>query len=70
MKENLKFIFLALFSFVIFFEGSKMGLWLMNQANTVMFYFGLFFTIGCIFGLYLVTYQQVKQLVNQFKNQK
>ena len=70
MKEKLKFIFLTILSFAIFFEGSKMGLWLMNQANTLMFYSGLLVTIVCLFGLYLVTFQQIKHLVNQFKNQK
>lgn len=70
MKEKLKFIFLTILSFAIFFEGSKMGLWLMNQASTVAFYFGLFLVLGCFLGFYLVTFQQIKQLVNQFKNQK
>ena len=70
MKENLKFIFLALFSFVIFFEGSKIGLWLMNQPNTIIFYSGLFLTISCFFGFYLVTFQQLKQLINQIKTKK
>ena len=70
MKENLKFIFLALFSFVIFFEGSKIGLWLMNQPNTVVFYLGLFLTLGCFFGFYLVSFQQIKQLINKVKTKK
>jgi multidrug efflux pump subunit AcrB len=67
MKEKLKFVFLILFSFAVFFEGSKLGLWLMNQPNTVVFYLGLFLTLGCFFGFYLVTYQQLKQLINQIK---
>ena len=38
MKENLKFIFVTLLSMVMFFEGTKWGLWLMNQSNTIVFY--------------------------------
>jgi hypothetical protein len=67
MKEKLKFLFLTLFSFAVFFEGSKLGLWLMNQPNTVIFYSGLFLTLGCFFGFYLVSFQQLKQLINQIK---
>ena len=70
MKEKLKFLFLTLLSVVIFFEGTKWGLWLMNQSNTVVFYLGLFLTIGCLFGFYLVSLQQVKQLINQLKTKK
>lgn len=70
MKEKLKFLFLTLLSLVIFFEGIKWGLWLMNQPNTVVFYMGLFLTSGCIFGSYLVSFQQLKQLINQLKTKK
>jgi len=70
MKEKLKFIFLTFLSVAVFFEGSKLGLWLMNQPNTVVFYFGLFLTLGCIFGFYLVSLQQVKQLIKQIKTKK
>jgi len=70
MKEKLKFMFLTVLSFVVFFEGSKVGLWLMNQPNTVIFYSGLFLTISCFFGFYLVTFQQLKQLINQIKTKK
>ena len=70
MKEKLKLLFLTILSFVIFFEGSKLGLWLMNQPNTVIFYLGLFLTLGCIFGFYLVSFQQVKQLINKVKTKK
>jgi len=70
MKENLKFVFLTLLSIVVFFEGTKWGLWLMNQPNTVVFYLGLFLTLGCIFGFYLVSFQQVKQLIKQLKTKK
>ena len=70
MKENLKFVFLTLLSIVMFFEGTKWGLWLMNQSNTVVFYLGLFLTVGCIFGFYLVSFQQVKQLISKVKTKK
>jgi multidrug efflux pump subunit AcrB len=70
MKEKLKFIFLTMLSFVIFFEGGKWGLWLMNQPVTFVFYLGLLLTLGCVFGFYLVTYQQLKQLIKQIKNKK
>ncbi len=42
----------------------------MNQPNTVIFYSGLFLTISCFFGFYLVTFQQLKQLINQIKTKK
>ena len=70
MKEKLKFIFLTFLSVAIFFEGSKLGLWLMNQPNTVVFYFGLFLTLGCILGFYLVSFQQIKKLIKQVKTKK
>ena len=70
MKEKLKFILLTFLSVVMFFEGTKWGLWLMNQPNTVIFYSGLFLTISCFFGFYLVTFQQLKQLINQIKTKK
>jgi len=70
MKENLKFIFLTLLSMVMFFEGTKWGLWLMNQPNTVVFYLGLFLTLGCILGFYLVSFQQIKKLIKQVKTKK
>ena len=67
MKEKLKFIFLTFFSIALFFEGSRWGLWLMNQPNTIVFYLGLFLTLGCILGFYLVSFQQVKELINKIK---
>lgn len=70
MKENLKFIFLTFLSVVMFFEGTKLGLWLMNQPSTIIFYLGLFLTLGCIFGFYLVSFQQVKKLIKQIKTKK
>jgi hypothetical protein len=65
MKEKLKFIFLFFLSIAIFFEGSRWGLWLMNMPNTIVFYLGLFLVLGCGFGLYLVSYQLVKQIKNK-----
>jgi hypothetical protein len=67
MKEKLKFILLTFLSVVMFFEGTKWGLWLMNQPNTIVFYLGLFLTLGCILGFYLVSFQQVKELINKIK---
>ena len=67
MKEKLKFIFLTFLSVAIFFEGSKLGLWFMNQPSTIVFYLGLFLTLGCILGFYLVSLQQVKELIKQIK---
>ena len=65
MKEKLKFIFLFFLSMVIFFEGSRWGLWLMNISSTVVFYLGLFLVLGCGLGFYLVSYQLIKQIKNK-----
>lgn len=65
MKEKLKFIFLFFLSMVIFFEGSRWGLWLMNIPSTVVFYIGLFLVLGCGLGFYLVSYQLIKQIKNK-----
>jgi hypothetical protein len=65
MKEKLKFIFLFFLSIVIFFEGSRWGLFLMNMPNTVAFYLGLFLVLGCGLGFYLVSYQLIKQIKNK-----
>ena len=65
MKEKLKFIFLFFLSMVIFFEGSRWGLWLMNIPSTVVFYLGLFLVLGCGLGFYLVSYQLIKQIKNK-----
>jgi hypothetical protein len=70
MKEKLKFIFLTIVSFMIFFEGGKWGLWLMNQPSTILFYLGVLLTLGCTLGFYLVSFQQVKQLIKQIKTKK
>lgn len=67
MKEKLKFILLAIISLAIFIEGLNIGFWFMNQANTVVFYLGLFLVVSCMFGFYLVSLQQIKEIVNQFK---
>jgi hypothetical protein len=67
MKEKLKFILLTFLSIAMFFEGSRWGLWLMNQPSTIVFYLGLFLTLGCIIGFYLVSLQQIKQLIKQIK---
>jgi hypothetical protein len=65
MNEKLKFIFLFFISLIVFIEGSRWGFWLMNQPSTIVFYLGLLLALGCGIGLYLVSYQLIKQIINK-----